>query len=802
MVRDGSVDSSRRRRRSARVAALAALAALPALVTAPGVPAPPAAAGEDVDFARDVVPLLKDSCCDCHAGAQPEAGLSFEPFATEADARARAGVWRKVRDKLHAGEMPPPSAPRPEEKLLAAAQRWLDVRLRAGPGAWPIDPGRVTIRRLNRVEFENSVRDLFDTPLDVAAQLPPDEVGYGFDNMGDVLSVSPLLLEKYLAAAERIAAAVVPGEELRRAAVRHFEAEAIEATLRNCRFGTIVNLYSDGEVFTALDLPRDGDYVLRVRACGQQAGPEPCRMALRAGGRDLVHVDVPQPEDEPATFEAPVHLAGGRQKIAAAFLNDYYHPEDPDPKQRDRNLIVDWLELEGPVDALPPTPSERRLYVCATKAANGAASDVHEHAHGRACAPAIVAEFASSAWRRPARDDEVARLLALVDAALADGESFAHALRPAVAAILVSPNFLFRSEIDAAPDDERAVHPLDDFELAARLSYFLWSSLPDAPLRARAARHELRDPEVLAGEARRLLRDVRADALVVNFADQWLQLRSLARAAPDSALFPDFDEALRDAMRLETELFVDAVFREGRPLRELVDADFTFLNERLARHYGIDGVKGERMRRVRLADATRGGVLTQASLLTLTSNPTRTSPVKRGKFLLERILGAPTPPPPPGVGALDESMQAASAQSMKERLAAHRANPSCAVCHEKMDALGFALEHFGPTGAWREQDGAHLIDDASPLPDGRTLAGPAGLKHLVLEGDRFTRCLAEKLFTYAVGRGPTDDDLRAIALLVESFGAQSPSFEELVVGLVRLDAFRRRHGEAPAASGG
>jgi hypothetical protein len=791
----GSVRSGRRRRRVACALALsaaAALAALPAFAHAPR--------GDDVDFARDVLPLLKDSCLDCHAGKEPEAGLSFESFAGEADARARPGVWRKVRDKLHAGEMPPPSEPRPDGKLLAAAQRWLDVRLRAGPGAWPIDAGRVTIRRLNRVEFENSVRDLFDTPLDVAAQLPPDDVGYGFDNMGDVLSVSPLLLEKYLASAERIAVAVLPGDELRRATVRHFEAEEIDATLRDCRFGPIVNIYSEGEVFTSVDLPRDSDYVLRVRAFGQQAGPEPVRMVLRAGRHDLAEVVVAETEEAPATFEARARLAHGRQRIAAAFRNDYYHPEDPDPAQRDRNLVVDWLELEGPLDELPPTASEKRIYVCA------AAADSAPHVHVRACAPAILQELASRAWRRPAQADEVARLLAPVDAALAAGEGFAHALRPALAALLISPNFLFRSEIDAAPDDARAVHPLDDFELASRLSYFLWSSLPDDALRAKAADHSLHDDAVLAGEVRRLLRDVRAGALVANFASQWLQLRSLARATPDGTLFPDFDEGLREAMRLETELFVDAVFREGRPVRELVDADFTFLNERLARHYGIEGVAGDRMRRVRLRDATRGGVLTQASLLTLTSNPARTSPVKRGKFLLERILAAPTPPPPPGVGALDESPHVAAQKSMKERLAAHRKDPACAVCHEKMDALGFALERFGPTGAWRERDGAHEVDDAGELPDGRALAGPAGLKRIVLSDDRFERCLAQHLFTYAVGRGPTDDDLRSIGMLVESFGGRSPSFEELVAGLVQLDAFRRRRGEsptpAPAASGG
>jgi len=744
----------------------------------------------DVDFARDVLPLLRDSCVDCHGGKEPEAGLSFERFADEGEATGSVGTWRRMRDRLERGEMPPPEAPPADEKQVQHALQWLAARLGTGPGSWPIDPGRVTIRRLNRVEYGNTIRDLLEIDFDVSGRLPPDDVGYGFDNMGDVLALPPLLLEKYAAAAEEIAGRALPGAELRASVVRRFEAEQMRTTLDRAVQQEVASLYSNGDVHAEVELPRAGEYRIRVRASGDQAGPEPCRMGLRAGRRELARIDVPVERPEFATYEWRGSLEGGRQRLAAAFLNDFYNPDDPDPGQRDRNLILDWIELEGPLDPLPPTRSERRLYVCGA-----------DHAHARDCAPAILKRLASRAWRRPAGDLEVARLMPFVDSALAEGEPFVPALRLAVAAILVSPRFLFRTEIDPAPDDPTRAHDLSDFELASRLSYFLWSSLPDDRLSGLAAQGLLREPRVLADEARRMVRDPRASALVTHFAAQWLQLRTLEKSSPDPQLFPEFDEALREAMRLETEMFVEAVLREGRPIRELLDADFTFVNERLAKHYGIDGVQGERMRRVRLRDPVRGGVLTHASLLTLTSNPTRTSPVKRGKFLLESILGAPPPPPPPGVGVLDESPQAAQAASLKERLEQHRGRPECASCHARMDALGFALERYGPTGAVRSSDGPHPVDDRARLPDGRTLAGATGLKEVLLEDDSFTRCVAEKLLAYAIGRGPTEDDRRVVAELARGFRGRSPTFEELIGGLLETAAFRRRRGEGAPGSG-
>ncbi len=755
------------------------------------------ALAQEPDFARDVLPLLRDSCLDCHAGAEPAASLALDGITDEAQARASSGTWRRVRDKLECGEMPPPDAPAADARLVERAQRWLAVRLGTGPGSWPLDPGRVTLRRLSRFEYAFSVRDLLDLPLPLAEKLPPDEVGYGFDTIGDVLSLSPLLLEKYAALAEEIAAAALPGAELRASAMRRFEGEALPTTLHENYGDDFGVLFAQGSILAEFEVPRAGEYLVRARMSGDQAGPDPCRFVLtmkavaseRGGTPELLRGEVACERPTAETHEWRGRIEAGRQRLDLAFVNDYYQADATDPGQRDRNLLVDWIEVEGPLDPMPPTASERRFYACGA-----------DHAHTRACLPATLKRIATRAWRRPVSELELARLLAPVDAALAAGDTLVEATRLGLSLILVSPNFLYRSEIDALPDDPSAQRPLSAHELASRLSYFLWSSLPDERLTTLAEQGLLRERDVLADEARRMLRDPRAHSLISQFAAQWLQLRSLAAVAPDPQAFPDFDEALRDAMRLETELFVEAVFREGRPLRELVDADFTFVNERLALHYGIAGIVGSAMQRVRVTDRSRGGLLGHASLLTLTSNPTRTSPVKRGKFVLERLLGTPPPPPPPGVGALDDTAQAAATATLRERLAQHRSKADCAGCHVKMDALGFTLEHFGPTGGWRDRDGPHVIDDGGTLPDGAVLHGASDLKRVVLEGDSFTRCFAEQLLTFALGRGLLDDDRRAVHALVTGYRGKSPSLEKLVVDLLALDAFLRRRGEAPRAS--
>ncbi len=736
-----------------------------------------AADGNDDVFRRDVAPFLARWCFECHSGETVENDLDLSKLGAGGD----PDVLREIRTKLRRREMPPKEAPQPPAADVARIVAWIDS-LPDDAGA--SDPGRVTIRRLSRTEYRNTVRDLCGVDFDAEARLPPDDVGLGFDNIGDVLTLPPVLFEKYLAAAEFVASRAIVAEDPARPPVRRFDRDSLQSSRGARRDKTGVAMFSPGEAFGEMTFPRDGEYLLRVRAFAQQAGPEPARIALRVPGASDQVVDVTAVAKSPEIYEVRARVAAGRRRVAAAFINDYYKPDDPDPTQRDRNLFVQWIEVAGPVDVRPVGEFQRELL-----------GDDSKRPRDRAFAIEVARRIANRAYRRPATADEASRLADLVAEAQKSGASFERGVEAALTAALVSPSFLFRVETDPSPGDPNAAHDLTEFELATRLSYFLWSSMPDRELSSLAAKGALHDPDVLAAQTRRMLRDARASALVTNFAVQWLELRRLDDVAPDPARFPEFDDALRASMRQETEMFVEAVVREGRPLRDFLDADFTFVDARLAKHYGLAGVKGDRFERVPLPRGRRGGLVTQASILTLTSNPTRTSPVKRGKFILEEILAEPPPPPPPGVGALDESAAATKAASLKERLARHRSDPNCASCHTRMDALGFALENFDPVGAWRERDESGPVDAVGTLPDGRAIDGPAQLRAVLTADDAFARCLAEKLLVYALGRAPTRDDRRALDRLVKSLPGLDATFEDVVLGIVRMDGFRRRRGE-------
>jgi hypothetical protein len=516
-------------------------------------------------------------------------------------------------------------------------------------------------------------------------------------------------------------------------------------------------------------VPVAGEYLLRARAYAQQAGDEPAKLEFRLAGREVARHDVLATKREPAEHQTRLKLEPGPLRVEAWFVNDYYKPEHPDKSQRDRNLYVEWFEFAGPIGAVLPTEFQRR------------ALREGVDAHG------AVAELARRAWRRPVSDEEVARLLALTPGDAARELR----VRTALEALLCSPQFLFRFERDPAPGE---VRDLDGFELATRLAYFLWSSTPDDALLAAAERGELASAEGRARQVRRMLRDARASELTRRFATQWLQLGQLEQLTPDPGRFPDFDAALRAAMLAETQLLFEAVLREERPLRELIDPAFTFLNARLARHYGLEGVRGEQLERVRLDDeqrTVRGGILQQASVLTVTSNPTRTSPVKRGKWVLEVLLGAPPLAPQPGVDTLDESPQASGAASLRERLARHREDAACAVCHDRMDPLGFALEHYDPVGRWREHDGAFAIDASGEFDDGERFDGAAPLEARVARSPAFVRGAFEKLTIYALGRGLRGADEPALEQALEELSAE-PTLVELIHAVVELDAFRRR----------
>jgi len=738
----------------------------------PVTAAPPAYEGE-------VRPLLERYCTDCHAGDAAEGGIAIDGFSEAAARSTDRAAWQKVLRQVEAVVMPPADAPQPTAEERATLARWIAEFALVPDCSAGERPGRVTLRRLNRSEYDNTVRDLFGVRGRPSADFPADDIGYGFDHIGDVLTLPPVLLERYLAAAEAVAREVVfiPAES---GAGRIFPGRT---------------LASVGEVTADFEAPAGGPYLVRVRAWGDQAGPEPARMAVRVDGRAGRTFDVPNRRDEPRDYELRLDLQPGKHRVAAAFLNDFYRPDDPDPKQRDRNLHVEKVEVIGPLDVDPehlPEP-HRRFF---TRPVDPRA-DLDEQT---AAARALVAPVVSRAFRRPAAAEEIDGLMRLFTASRERGERVEEALRIVLSAILVSPSFLFRIEADPPAGQVRA---LDDLELAARLSYFLWSSMPDDELFQAAAAGELHTDEQLTAAALRMLRDPKSRALVDNFAGQWLQLRSLDGFRPDPKRFPGFDDALRRSMRRETEAFFAAIVAEDRSILEFLDADFTFLDRRLAAHYGLTDVPlpaedPEAVVRVAVDRRIRGGLLGQAAILTVTSNPTRTSPVKRGKWILENLFAAPPPPAPPNVPELPEGTEREPlVGTLRERMERHRADPGCAACHRLMDPLGFGLENYDPVGAWRTTDGEADIDASGGLPDGRTFQGPGELKALLRERqDDFRRCLAEKLLTYALGRGLEWYDACAVERIATACRSGGDAFSALVTEIVKSPAFRQR--EAPA----
>ncbi len=741
------------------------------------------------DFQPDVAPLLQKYCYGCHGAEKQRGGVALHKYRSIEAMQADRGTWTSVIEAIESEAMPPEDQPRPSVEERARMVELLERSLFHLDCEKVRDPGRVTIRRLNRAEYNNTVRDLLAVELTPADDFPSDDVGEGFDNIGDVLSLPPLLMEKYLDAAETLATAAIVDRSPDSAprVKRERQQLSSEGGVRMDEYG-VYALYSSGEVSGPFDLPRDGEYLLRVEAGAQQAGDEPARLELRLDGRKLQVFDVKAPANNPEFFEHKLKVTGGKHRLSGAFINDYYNPQAANPKDRDRNLYIRSLEVVGPLDfrAEDLPPSHRQLVRVRPGEGRGVEQAARE----------VLQPFVRRAFRRPARPGEVERYVQLVKMVVDKGESYEHGLRVAVAGVLVSPHFLFRVEQDPAPDDPDQTHPLNDYELASRLSYFLWSSMPDERLFELAEAGTLHRDDVLRTEVARMLRSEKAQALVENFGGQWLNLRNLDGVTPDPTRFPEFDEDLKRAMRKETELFFASVMREDRSLLDFLTADFTFVNERLAQHYGLKEVAGEDFRRVVLDGNRRRGILTHASVLTLTSNPTRTSPVKRGKWILENILGTPPPDPPPNVPELEEAQTAAPDASLREQLELHSRDPGCAVCHRKMDALGFGLENFDAVGRWRDRDGSLPVDATGSLPGGVTFRGPAEMaEYLAGQKEPFSRALAGKMLTYALGRGLEFYDRCAIDKIVEALEPNDYRFSVLVTEIVKSEPFRMRRGE-------
>lgn len=640
------------------------------------------------------------------------------------------------------------------------------------------DPGRVTIHRLNRAEYNNTVRDLFLTDLRPADDFPADDLGYGFDNIADVLSISPLHIELYERAAQQL---VEEALLVLRPALHHFEAEEAHANAGAVFREITWNLWNNGELFNSAELEVAGVYRFSAFVSATQGGDELAQMALLVDHTTVGTVDVESnlPDFELHTVE--VELEAGRHTFSVGFLNDYYDPETSE----DRNLIVDWFAVEGPLDADYSTPQRDRIMLCQP--------DADDH---RPCARQILETFGRRALRRPLTAVESDRFVALVDLAVDGGGTFDDGMGLVLQSVVLSPSFLFRPEIDADPESPDS-RPLNDFELASRMSYFIWSSMPDDELLDAAAEGLLQDPAEVEAQTRRMLRDPRSVALVDNFAGQWLYVRDIPNAFPDIGRFPEFDEALRDAMRSEMLLFFESFIAEGRDMRELLASDTTFVNERLAQHYGLPGVTGAEFAEVAVGAAPRGGLLTQAGLMMVLSTPLRTSVVRRGKWVLSQLLCSEPAAPPPGVEGLPEDEDAVIVGTLRERMELHRSDPTCAACHEVMDAIGFGLENYDGIGLWRVEEAGDTIDASGSLPGNLAFDGALELSELLAEDDRFFECVAEKAYTYALGRGTTSNDEPYLRDIVRGFRERGNLFEELAVLIVTSEPFRRRRGELP-----
>lgn len=752
------------------------------LLCATGAPA--------ADFARDGVAFLQKHCVACHGEKKKSAGIALHTITDEAalvkDRKKAQAALRMVET----GEMPPADKPRPPVAELDAFKAAVAAAFdRADRNTRP-DPGRVTVRRLNKTEYANTIRDLVGVDFNPAEDFPADDIGYGFDNIGDVLTLSPVLMERYLSAAEAIVQrAVVPNPP--KPPHRGVSGKYLQPGMDPTKIGRFRPI-TKGDLRTPNNLTLPGDYTFNFRAYATNAGKDGLQAKLTVDGKEVKVFTVPDGDEKSAkVYSVDLKLEKGERWTAVALANP-----QKDDKGAERTLHVEYFDLVGPADTRPET--HRRLLACdASKSKKDQAAE-------------ILRRFASRAYRRPASAEEVNRLVGLAEAAQARGDNFEAGIQFAMQAALVSPKFLFRVELDDRPDSVDP-HPIDEYQLASRLSYFLWSTMPDDQLFALAEKKQL--SANLEPQVRRMLKDPKAGALVDNFVMQWLQLKRLQTFAPDQKQFPQFTDQLRAAMLTETRLFFEELIREDRPVLDVIDGRYTYLNRPLADLYGVKDTAGndgnpkakrpsgqpipqDKFVRVELpADSPRGGILTQASVLTVTSNPTRTSPVKRGKWVLEQVLGTPPPPPPPDVPELKEDAKAVAAGSLRKRMEEHRKNPACANCHAKMDDMGFAFENFNAIGAFRAKDGDFPIEPAGVLPDGKAFKGPAELKALLKEKKELVaRNLAEKLLTYGLGRGLEWYDRRPVDTIVAGTAKGDYRFSALVVEIVRSDPFRLRRG--------
>ena len=757
--------------------------------------------------------VLDKYCVTCHSQTAKDKGLV--PVALDkldlSHIGSDAETWEKVVRKVNAGVMPPPGAPRPDKAASESLTSWLTTELDRAALANP-NPGRAPLHRLNRTEYANAIRDLLDLEIDSASLLPPDDSAYGFDNIADALGLSPSLQERYVSAAMKISAMAVgdPKVSADGATYRIKQDVSQDQHLEGLPIGTV------GGTQVRHNFPVDGEYVFQAKLyrtnLNIMRGLESAHnVEFAVDGERVLLASVGGPADLDALFQKPtdtgdavdarlrvrIPVKAGPHVVTATFLQEsqiagpgrlqHYIRSSVDNFDWSGQPHIQTLTINGPFAStgMGDTPSRRRIFTCVPANARAEA----------ACAKQILSGLARRAYRQPVAEVDLQRIMNFYESGRGspsgkENGGFETGIRTALQRILASPQFIFRIERDPAPGPARRI---GDYELASRLSFFLWSSIPDDRLLQLAGAGKLSQPAVLEAEVRRMLSDPRSHALVDNFAGQWLRIRNLSVVSPNSDLFPDFDDNLRQAFRNETEMLFDSIIREDRNVLDLMTADYTFVNERLARQYGMAGIYGSQFRRVPITDPARRGLLGQGSFLAVTSHAERTSPVLRGKWVLENILGLPVPPPPPNVPPLKERANGEKPRTMREQMAEHRADPACASCHKIMDSIGFALENFDAVGAWRSTDADAPVDASGDLADGTHINGVVELRAALLKKpDLFVGTMTEKLMTYALGRGIDYRDMTAVRTVVRDSGRDGYKFSSMVLGVVRSLPFQMK----------
>ncbi len=745
--------------------------------------------------------LLNQYCVTCHNARLRTAGLALDTADVE-HVGADAALWEKVAAKLNANAMPPAGRPRPSDEVRRAFITSLETQLDLAAAANPRYGRTATFHRLNRTEYQNAIRDLLALEIDATQWFPGDDAAYGFDNNAGVLTMSSTLLDGYLSAANKVSSLVV-GDLSMPPVLSAYKFAA--SLLQQGRISDDLPLGAQGGVAVRHYFPLDGQYEVTLHVTG---GPGPTeRVELRLDGVAVGEIGGTAAGGAPPDPDAAAGAAtagpkirfsatAGSHALSAVFIKPWQATEGQFPaflpwgnsaltnvNGARQYLHVNDIEIVGPSAATGSgdTPSRRKIFLCRPTSTRDEA----------ACASRILTTLTHRAYRRPLQPGDVDTVLAFYKKRRAEGGSFDAGIQAGVERLLVDPDFLYRIEPRPVGANGTGNYRLSDVALASRLSFFLWSSIPDDELLALAERGALKDPAVLEQQTRRMLADPRASALVTSFGSQWLFQRNLREINPDSYQFPDWDENLRQSMARETEMFLDSQIRADRPIPELLTADYTFLNDRLARHYGIAGVSGSQFRRVTLTDPTRRGLLGQGSLLTVTSRPNRTSPVLRGKWLLENMLGYPTPAPPPNVPALPENERGKETRSVRQQIEEHRKNPACASCHAVMDPIGFSLDQFDAIGRWRTTDGGTPVDATGSLPDGRKVEGVNGLRQLIVgEPQKFVRTITEKLLTYSLGRGVEFYEMPTVRRITQDAAATNYRWSSIVVGIVKSQAFQ------------